>query len=161
MTRPPAGRGLAQVSRQPVTTPRHPRKAFARKVKPGAGFARVLAHAPLRRDPLNEYGTRTHHDGFESRRTDQTPLDHRSGGAAIPFPRAAGQARDHADEADGDAARPVARLLAGRRRSGQGDRRRSRRPSTITPRAATWSPSSPTEPRFSVSATSARWRRSR
>ncbi len=66
-------------------------------------------------------GTREH----ESRRDGQAALDHRPRGAAIPFPGAAGQARDHADEADGDGARPVARLFAGRRRSGQGDRRRS------------------------------------
>ena len=37
---------------------------------------------------------------------------------SLPRPRQARQARDHADQADGDPARPVAGLFAGRRRAG-------------------------------------------
>ena len=55
----------------------------------------------------------------------QTSLDHRPGSAAVPLARPPRQARDHADQADGDAARPVARLFARRRRAGQSDPRRS------------------------------------
>ena len=48
---------------------------------------------------------------------------HGPGGAAVPLAWAAGQARGRGDEADGDAARSVARLFAGRRGAGAGDRR--------------------------------------
>jgi hypothetical protein len=51
--------------------------------------------------------------------TEQEALDFHSA-------RPARQARDHPDQADGDPARPVAGLFAGRRRAGQGHRRGSR-----------------------------------
>ena len=66
-----------------------------------------------------------------------------------------------ADQADGDAARPVARLFAGRRRAGARHRRGPERAPSTTRRAAISSPSSPTAPPSSASAISARWPRSR
>ena len=50
---------------------------------------------------------------------------HGAGSAAVPQPGQARQARDHADQAADDPARPVARLLAGRGRAGAGDRQGS------------------------------------
>ena len=74
--------------------------------------------------------------------TDQEALDFHSRGRP-------GKLEVIADEADGDAARPLARLFARRGRSGAAHRRGpDRRPST-TRRAATWWPSSPTAPRSS------------
>ena len=49
----------------------------------------------------------------------------RRGGAGIPLARPAGQARNHPDQADGDAARSLARLFAGRGCAGEAHRRRS------------------------------------
>ena len=48
---------------------------------------------------------------------------HRPGSAAVSQPGPARQARSRGHQADGDAARPVARLFARRRRAGAGDRR--------------------------------------
>ena len=50
---------------------------------------------------------------------------HRRRSARLPPHPDARQNLDHADQADGDAARPVAGLFAGRRRAGAGDRRGS------------------------------------
>ncbi len=51
---------------------------------------------------------------------------HRRRSVAVPRRRQARQTRDNADQADGDAARPFARVFAGRCRSGARDRGRSR-----------------------------------
>src|SRR5208283_1338303 len=84
------------------------------------GAARASAKYPISSNTEQELN-----DGFDSRRTEQTPIDYRPGGAALPFPRAAGQAGNHPNQAYGDPAGPVAGLFAGRRGSSQGDRRRS------------------------------------
>ena len=57
-------------------------------------------------------------------RGSRQPADlHRSGSLAVSQPGPPRQARSGGDQADGDAARPVARLFAGRRGAGARDRR--------------------------------------
>ena len=58
-----------------------------------------------------------------NRRAGAAPDFHRSGSAAVSQPGPARQARSRGHQADGDPARPVARLFARRRRAGAGDRR--------------------------------------
>ena len=98
------------------------------------GVARPVASAlvdglwPRRERPVRSAANReedarmSDDKGSEGRR-----LGHRPGSAGFPLARPAGQARDHPDQADGDAARPVARLFAGRRRAGEAHRRGSER----------------------------------
>ena len=59
----------------------------------------------------------------ENRRPHAAADLYRPGGAAVSQPGPAWKARSRGDQADGHPARPVARLLAGRRRAGAGHRR--------------------------------------
>ncbi len=59
-----------------------------------------------------------------AKKSNRQPADlHRSGSAAVPQPGPPRQARGDRHQADGDAARPVARLFAGRRGAGARHRR--------------------------------------
>ena len=69
-------------------------------------------------------GRRSGSSHVRQQRRPRSPADfHRPGSAAVPQPGPAGQARSRRHQADGDAARSVARLFARRRRAGAGDRR--------------------------------------
>ena len=160
-TRPIAGAGARPCANTPwqISLPRQGSRGFSR----AAGVITLRhprcqqpagAHPAREETPMNAPSKPPKPGKAGPSVTDQEALAFHSQGRP-------GKLEIIADQADGDAARPLARLFARRRGAGAGDRRGPVARLRLHRPAATSSPSSPTAPPSSASAISARSPRSR